>query len=108
MVTLMFNIWGDIVYGINHISQGLSDGMKGGDIQYNVTNRDFGSGFVEMLMDSVLVHLMLFMNRDNLPLGLAHNSYAMYLEFGISLFRSTQKFGHGGDPQLAKVSHMSS
>ena len=56
--------------------------MKGGDIRYIVTNHDYGSGFVEMLMDSNLVHLMLFMNRDILPLGLAHDSCAMYLSFG--------------------------
>ena len=56
--------------------------MKGGDNIYFVTSRDYGSGFVEMLMDSSLVHLMLFVNRENLPLGLAHNSYAMYLSFG--------------------------
>ena len=77
----MFKVWGDIIYGMNHILQGLSDCMKGGDIRYIVTNRDYGSGFVETLMDSTLVHLMLFVNHDSLPLGLAHDSYAMYLSF---------------------------
>ena len=52
----MFNVWGDIVYGMNHILQGLSDGMKGGDIRYIVANHDNRSGFVEMIMDSSLVH----------------------------------------------------
>ena len=61
--------------------QGLSDGMKGGDIRYIVTSHDYGCGFVEMLMDSSLVHLMLFVNHDSVPLGLAHDSYAMYLSF---------------------------
>ena len=79
VITLMFNVWGDIVYGMNHILQGLSDGMKGGDIRYIITNRDYGSGFVEALMDSSLVHLLIFVNRDSLPLGLAYDNYAMYL-----------------------------
>ena len=56
--------------------------MKGGDIRYIVTHRDYGSGFVETLMDSSLVHLMLFVNRDNIPLGLAHDICALYLSFG--------------------------
>ena len=67
---------------MNHISHGLSDGMKGGDIRYMVTNHDYGSGFVETLMDSILVHLMLFMNHGSLPLGLAHDNCVMYLSFG--------------------------
>ena len=32
---------------MNHILQGLSDGMNGGDIRYIVANRDYGSGFDE-------------------------------------------------------------
>ena len=67
----MFNVWGDIVYGINHILHGLSNGMKGGDNRYSVTSRDYGSGFVVMLMDSSLVHLMLIKNIDSLPLRLS-------------------------------------
>ena len=47
---LRFNIWGDIVYGMNHILQGLSNGMKGGDIRYIVANCDYGSGFDETIM----------------------------------------------------------
>ena len=38
------------MYGMNHILQGLSDGMKGGDIRYIVANCDYGSGFDEMIM----------------------------------------------------------
>ena len=56
--------------------------MKGGDIRYIITNRDYGSGFVEALMDSSLVHLLIFVNHDSLMLGLAHDKYAMYLSFG--------------------------
>ena len=56
--------------------------MKGGDIQYIVANHDYGSGFDEMIMDSSLVHLMFFVNHDSLPLGLDHDSRAMYLSFG--------------------------
>ena len=62
--------------------QGLSDGMKGGDIRYIVTSCDSGSGFVETSMDSSLVHLMLLVNHHILPLGLTHDSCAMYLSFG--------------------------
>ena len=78
---LRFKVWGNIIYGMGHILQGLSDGMKGGGIRYIVTNRDYGSGFVETLMESSLVHLILFVNRDSLPLVLAHDSCAMYLSF---------------------------
>ena len=78
----MFKVWVDILYGMDHILQGLSNGMKSGDIRYNVKNRDYGSGFVGTLMDYNLVHLMLFVNHDSLPLGLAHDSCAMYLSFG--------------------------
>ena len=78
---LLFKVWGNIIYGMNHILQGLSDGMKGGDIRYIVTNCDYGSGFVETLMDSSLVYLMIFMNHDSLPLGLAHDSCVMYFSF---------------------------
>ena len=77
----MFNIWGDIVYGINHMFQGLSNGMKGGDNRYSVTSRDYGSGFVVMLMDSILVHLMLVGKRDSLPIRLG--SRWMCKEFDI-------------------------
>ena len=56
--------------------------MKGGDTLYIVINRDYGSGFVEMIIDSSMVHLMLFVNHDSLPLGLGHDSCAMYLSFG--------------------------
>ena len=79
----MFKVWGNIIYGMDHILQVLSDGMKGGDIRYIVTNTDYGSGFVEMLMDSILVHSMLFMNLDSLPLVLYHDSCTMYLSFGF-------------------------
>ena len=51
----MFKVWGDMLYGINHTLQGLSVGMKGGDNRYFVTSHDYGSGFVETLMDTSLV-----------------------------------------------------
>ena len=50
--------------------QGLSDGMKGGDNRYFVTSRDYGSGFVETLKDSNLLHLMLVQKCDSLSLRL--------------------------------------
>ena len=77
----MFNVWGDLVYGINHTFLGLSYGMKGGDNRYFVTSRDYGSGFVETLMDSSLVHLMLVGKRDSLPLRLG--SQWMCISFDI-------------------------
>ena len=48
--------------------QGLSDGMKSGDNRYFVTSRDYGSGFVETLKDSNLVHLILVQKCDSLSL----------------------------------------
>ena len=90
------------------IFQGLSIGMEGSIKRYLVTRLDYGSGFDKLLMDSIPVHLMLFVNRGRLPLGLAHDSCVMYLEFVVSLFGSMQRFGHGGDPQLVKVSYVSS
>ena len=62
--------------------EGLCIGMEGGDNRYFVTSCDYGNGFDVSLMDSNLVHLLLFVNHDNLPLGLAHDSCAMYLSFG--------------------------
>ena len=38
------------------------------------------------------------------PLGLPHNECVMHLTFGVSLFGSTQGYGHGCDVQLVKVS----
>ena len=81
MLTLMFKVWGDIIYGMNHILQGLSDGMKGAMKRYLLSIRDYGSGFVEMLMDSILVRLMLVGKRDNIPLSLG--SRWMCILFGI-------------------------
>ena len=81
VIMLMFNIWDNLVYCMNHILQGLSDGMKGGMKRYLVANRDYGGGFVEMLMDSILVHLMLVGKRDSLPLRLG--SRWMCNVFGI-------------------------
>ena len=104
----MFKVWGNIIYAMDHILHGLSDGMKGGDIRYIVTNRDYGSEFVEMLMDSSLVHLMLFMNHDSLPLGLAHDSCAMYCQLGFCRFGSMHRYGHGGDLQLVRYARIKS
>ena len=81
---LLFIVWGNIIYGMNHILQGLSDGMKGGYILYIVTNCDYGSGFVETLMDSSLVHLMLVEKCDSVPLGLAHDGCTMYCHLVLS------------------------
>ena len=36
-------------------------------------------------------------------LGLAHDGCVKNLTFGVSLFGSAQRYGHGGDPQLVKV-----
>ena len=58
------------MYCINHIFQGLSDGIKGGDNRYFVTSHDYGSGFVETLKDSDLVHLILVQKCDSLSLRL--------------------------------------
>ena len=58
------------MYGMNHILQGLSDGMKGGIKRYLGASRDYGSGFMGTLMGSNLVHLMLVGKRDTLPLRL--------------------------------------
>ena len=41
------------------------------------------NGFDVSLMDSSLVHLMLFINCDTLPLGLAHDSCAIYFHLGF-------------------------
>ena len=69
-LTLRFKVWGDIIYGMNHILQGLSDGMKGGMKRYLVEINDYGKRFVETIMDSSLVHLMLVGKCDILPLRL--------------------------------------
>ena len=53
---------------MSHILQGLSDGMKGAMKRCLLSIRDYGSGFVETLMDSILVHLMLVGKHDSLPL----------------------------------------
>ena len=37
---------------------------------YLGASRDYGSGFMEMIMGSILVHLMLMGKRDNLPIRL--------------------------------------
>ena len=66
----MFKVWGDIIYGMNHISQGLSDVMKGGDVRYTITTRYYGSGFVVTFMEFILVHLILVGKCDKLPLRL--------------------------------------
>ena len=44
--------------------------MKGGMKRYLVASRDYGSGFVETIMDYSLVHLMLVEKRDSLPIRL--------------------------------------
>ena len=50
MLTLMFKVWGDMVYGINHTFQGLSIGMEGGIKRYLVIRFDYGSGFDKSLI----------------------------------------------------------
>ena len=86
MLTLMFKVWGHMIYGINHMFQGLSVGMEGGIKRYLVTRLDYGSGFNESLMDSSLVHLMLNEKHDNLPLGLANDSCEMHCHLGFRRF----------------------
>ena len=76
--------------------------MEGGIKQFLVTRIDYGSGFDKSLMDSILMHLMLFVNRDSLPLGLAHDSCAMYYHLGFHRFGSTQRDGHGGNLQIVR------
>ena len=63
MLKLMFNVWGDMIYGINLTFQSLSIGMEGGNNQYLVTKLDYGSGFDVSLMDSSLVHLMVLVKH---------------------------------------------
>ena len=48
----------DLTYGMNHTIQGLSKGMEGGIKNYHGASRDYGNGFMGMLMGSNLVHLM--------------------------------------------------
>ena len=69
-VNVDISIWGDMIYGINHTFQGLSVGMEGGMKRYFVTSCDYGCGFVDSLMDSSLVHLMLIEKNDSLPIRL--------------------------------------
>ena len=66
--------------------QGLSDGMKGGDNRYFVTSHDCGSGFVETLKDSNVVHLMLVQKCDSLSLRLGSRWMCNALSFGVLLF----------------------
>ena len=81
------------------IFQGLSIGMEGSIKQYLVTRLDYGSGFDKLLMDSIPVHLMLFVKHDSFPLGLAHNSFALYCHLWFIHFGSAQRDGHGGNLQ---------
>ena len=57
--------------------------MKGGHNRYFVTSRDYGSGFVETLMNSTLVHLMLVGKRDSLPLRLGSRWMCIALSLGF-------------------------
>ena len=82
MVTLMFKVWGiDVLYGMNHMIQGLSNDMEGGMKHYLGASRDYGSGFMETIMGSNLVYLMLVGKRDSLPLRLGSRS--MCIAFDI-------------------------
>ena len=81
------------------IFMGLSVGMEGGIKRYLVTRLYYGSGFDKLLMDSSPVHLMLFVKCENLPSGLAHNSFALYCHLWFIRFGSAQKDGHRGDLQ---------
>ena len=71
--------------------------MEGDNSRYLVTRLDYGSGFDKLLMDSSLVHLMLFIKCDILPLGLAHNSCALYCDLGFIRFVPVQRDGHRND-----------
>ena len=86
MLTLMFKVWGDMIYGINHAFQGLSVGMEGGIKRYLVKRIDYGSGFDKSLMESILVHLMLIEKCDSLPLRLGSQWMFIALSFGVSSF----------------------
>ena len=79
--------------------QGLSVGVEGGINRYLVTRLDYGSGFDNSLMDSILVHSMLLERHDGLPFGLAHDGYALYCHLWFIRFGSAQKDGHRGDLQ---------
>ena len=99
MLTLMLEFGIDMIYGRNHTFQGLSVHMEGGIKRYLVTRLDYGSGFDKLLMDSNSVHLILFVKHDILPLGLAHNSFALYCHLWFIRLGSAQKDGHRGDLQ---------
>ena len=77
--------------------QGLSIGMEGGINRHLVTRIDYGSGFDKSLMESSLVHLILFINHDSLPLGLAHDSCALYCHFRFLHSGFAQRDGHGSE-----------
>ena len=53
---------------MNHMIQGLSNDMEGGMRHYLGETHDYGSGFMETIMGSNLVHLMLVGKCDNLPI----------------------------------------
>ena len=80
--------------------------MKGGMKQYLVTNRDYGSGFDDLLMESILVYSMLVEKHDNLPLGLAHDGCALYCHLGFNHFEFAQRDGHGGDLHIVRYGRM--
>ena len=79
------------------IFQGLSVGVEGGINQYLATRLDYGSGFYDSLIDSILVHSMLVEKCDILPLGLAHDGCALCCHLQFIRFGSAQRDGNGSD-----------
>ena len=84
--SIAIRVWGDIIYGINHTFKGLCVGVEGGMKRYFVTSRDYGSGFVETLMNSSLVHLMHVGKHENLPHRLGSRWICIALSLGVSSF----------------------
>ena len=80
--------------------------MEGGIKQFLVTRLDYGIGFDKSLMDSSLVHLMLFIKCSRFSLGLAHTNYALYCHLGFNRFGLAQRDGHGGDLQIVSYARM--
>ena len=60
------------------------------------------SGFLCGFNGLQLVHSMLLVEHDNLPLGLAHNGCVMCCRLGFLCFGSTKGEDHGGDLQIVR------
>ena len=83
---------------MNHTIQGLSNDMEGGMKHYYGVSRDYGSGFMETIMGSNLVHLMVVRKRDSLPIRLGSRWILNAFDVRVLLFGSAQRYAHGGDP----------